>query len=62
MVVASQLIKLGAVINDQVFQSKRANLEYVDIRFTRVYLKEKTPATETQTIIDIQTDISAGDR
>jgi hypothetical protein len=38
----SQLLKLGAVMTDETFKAKRSNLEYVDIRFTRVYLKEKS--------------------
>jgi len=40
--VDSQLLKLGAVLADESFKAKRENLEYVDIRFTRVYLKEKS--------------------
>jgi len=39
--IDSQLSKLVAVLKDDSFKSKRTNLEYVDIRFTRVYLKEK---------------------
>jgi len=40
--IDEQLAKLGAVMDDDSFKSKRANLEYVDVRFTRVYLKEKS--------------------
>lgn len=40
--VDSQLEKLKAVASDELFGQKRNNLEYIDIRFTRVYLKEKT--------------------
>jgi cell division protein FtsQ len=40
--IESQLTKLEAMISDDSFKAKRANLEYVDIRFTRVYLKEKS--------------------
>ena len=36
-----QLSKLKAVLNDESFKQKADNLEYIDIRFTRVYLKEK---------------------
>jgi len=39
--IDSQLTKLIAVLKDDSFKAKRANLEYVDVRFTRVYLKEK---------------------
>jgi cell division septal protein FtsQ len=47
--VDSQLSKLAAVIGDDAFKSKKANLEYVDVRFTRVYLKEKS-ADDPQSI------------
>lgn len=40
--IDSQLSKLAAVINDESFKAKKTNLEYVDVRFTRVYLKEKS--------------------
>lgn len=43
-----QLVKLVSVVNDNTFSAKRKNLEYVDIRFTRVYLKEKTSPTSAQ--------------
>lgn len=36
-----QLLKLVSVASDASFTEKRKNLEYIDIRFTRVYLKEK---------------------
>ena len=39
--IDSQLSKLAAVIGDESFKAKKANLEYVDVRFTRVYLKQK---------------------
>gem|GEM_PF-644046 len=39
--ISDQIVKLLAVINDESFKQKRKNLEYVDVRFTRVYLKEK---------------------
>ncbi len=39
----SQSAKLLAVLADESFAQKRPNLEYIDIRFTRVYLKEKSP-------------------
>ena len=44
-----QLVKLGAVISDDSFKQKKGNLEYVDIRFTRVYLKEKQAVQEAET-------------
>jgi len=37
----TQLTKLAAVLGDETFKTKKANLEYIDVRFTRVYLKEK---------------------
>jgi len=37
----SQIIRLLAVIKEDSFREKRKNLEYLDVRFTRVYLKEK---------------------
>lgn len=43
--IDDQFLKLGAVLIDDSFKAKRRNLEYVDIRFTRVYLKEKTLET-----------------
>jgi len=46
--INEQLVKLDAVLADGSFVAKRANLEYVDIRFTRVYLKEKD-ASEVKT-------------
>ncbi|MCX6758310.1 MAG: FtsQ-type POTRA domain-containing protein [Candidatus Nealsonbacteria bacterium] len=39
-----QFTKLEAVVNDASFAQKRGNLEYVDLRFTRVYLKSKQAA------------------
>jgi cell division septal protein FtsQ len=39
--IDQQLAKLAAVAKDEEFLQKRKNLEYVDVRFTRVYLKEK---------------------
>lgn len=44
----SQIIRLLAVIKEDSFREKRNNLEYLDVRFTRVYLKEKNtdPAEE----------------
>jgi len=47
----SQIIRLLAVIKEDSFQEKRDNLEYLDVRFTRVYLKEKnaSPAEEEKT-------------
>jgi len=39
--IDGQLAKLAAVMADDSFKSKKANLEYADVRFTRVYLKEK---------------------
>jgi cell division septal protein FtsQ len=40
--IDSQSSKLTAVLNDEAFKSKISNLEYIDVRFTRVYLKEKS--------------------
>ncbi|MFA6376373.1 MAG: hypothetical protein WCX69_03160, partial [Candidatus Paceibacterota bacterium] len=48
--IDSQLSKLAAVLKDDSFKAKRANLEYVDIRFTRVYLKEKNSQTSSDGI------------
>ncbi len=45
----SQLMKLTAVLADNSFKTKRTTLEYLDIRFTRVYLKEKSAETNTMT-------------
>lgn len=39
--INDQITKLLAVAADETFAQKRSNLEYLDIRFTRVYLKEK---------------------
>jgi cell division septal protein FtsQ len=39
--IDNQITKLKAVITDESFKAKATNLEYVDVRFTRVYLKEK---------------------
>jgi len=39
--INEQLVKLNAVLSDASFAAKRTNLEYLDIRFTRVYLKER---------------------
>lgn len=36
-----QIAKLQAVVNDPSFAAKRSNLEYLDLRFTRVYLKSR---------------------
>lgn len=36
-----QFTKLEAVVNDAGFAEKRENLEYVDLRFTRVYIKSR---------------------
>lgn len=44
--INEQLVKLNAVLSDASFAAKRTNLEYLDIRFTRVYLKEKGTAEE----------------
>lgn len=49
--IGDQIVKLMAVINDESFKQKRENLEYVDVRFTRVYLKEKD-AGENNNIAD----------
>ena len=46
--IEDQLVKLDAVLADPAFNAKRSNLAYLDIRFTRVYLKEKD-AAETET-------------
>lgn len=42
--VSDQIAKLLAVVGDETFAQKRKNLEYLDIRFTRVYLKQKEAA------------------
>ena len=42
--IETQITKLLAVLADASFKEKRPNLEYVDVRFTRVYLKEKSGA------------------
>jgi cell division septal protein FtsQ len=39
-----QFTKLDAVVLDESFKTKRSELEYVDLRFTRVYLKTKQAA------------------
>jgi cell division septal protein FtsQ len=36
-----QVSKLQAVTSDQAFAAQRKNLDYVDLRFTRVYVKQK---------------------
>jgi cell division septal protein FtsQ len=36
-----QVAKLQAVAADQAFGAQRKNLDYVDLRFTRVYVKQK---------------------
>ena len=46
--IEDQLVKLDAVLADPAFNAKRSNLADLDIRFTRVYLKEKD-AAETET-------------
>lgn len=47
--INEQLVKLNAVLADESFKGKRANLEYLDIRFTRVYLKTSDTAEEEGT-------------
>jgi cell division septal protein FtsQ len=44
--INDQMVKLNAVLADESFGAKRVNLEYLDIRFTRVYLKQKSIAGE----------------
>jgi len=39
--IDGQIVKFFAVLTGESFKAKRSNLEYVDVRFTRVYLKEK---------------------
>ena len=39
-----QFTKLEAVASDPTFKTKRNDLEYIDLRFTRVYLKTKQAA------------------
>ncbi|MCU0653372.1 MAG: FtsQ-type POTRA domain-containing protein [Candidatus Pacebacteria bacterium] len=49
--IANQMTKLAAVISDESFKAKRKDLEYLDIRFTRVYLKAKnTPESSNEDI------------
>lgn len=36
-----QFAKLEAVVNEESFTEKRTDLEYIDLRFTRVYLKSR---------------------
>lgn len=48
--INDQLVKLNAVLADNTFQTKRQNLEYLDIRFTRIYLKEKSEADNQEAI------------
>jgi hypothetical protein len=36
-----QFTKLEAVVKDASFADKSGNLEYIDLRFTRVYMKSK---------------------
>lgn len=47
--INEQLVKLNAVLVDETFNTKRDVLEYLDIRFTRVYLKSKDAPGEIQT-------------
>jgi cell division septal protein FtsQ len=44
--VENQMTKLFAVLSEGSFKEKRPNLEYVDVRFTRVYLKGKDKQNE----------------
>jgi hypothetical protein len=44
--IEGQLVKLEAILADESFNVRRANLEYLDIRFTRVYIKGKDVAGE----------------
>lgn len=39
-----QITKLKAVISDASFVAKRSSLEYIDLRFARVYLKQRQTA------------------
>lgn len=50
--ISDQTLKLVSVMEDEIFKEKKENLEYIDIRFTRVYLKEK------QAVESVSSDIA----
>jgi len=54
--IDGQLAKFIAVMADDSFKAKAGNLEYVDVRFTRVYLKEKNEISVESGIEDIKAD------
>ncbi len=64
--ITDQAFKLVSVMEDDVFEQKKGNLEYIDVRFTRVYLKQKEenqsiPAGEadTETITEAEPETQA---